>query len=69
MYPGIGHTKPLGFVAIISESKFSEFDNDLELIIGIKNILINNEIKMIKIIVIRNIFGIKIHLLVLWFML
>ena len=65
VYPGIGHTKPLGFVAIISESKFSEFDNDLELIIGIKNILINNEIKMIKIIVIRNIFGIKIHLLVL----
>lgn len=65
MYPGIGHTKPLGFVAIISESKFSEFDNELELIIGIKNILINNEIKMIKIIVIRNIFGIKIHLLVL----
>ena len=37
---------------------FSELDNDLELIIGIKNILINNEIKIIKMIVIRNIFGI-----------
>lgn len=37
---------------------FSELDNDLELITGIKNILINNEIKIIKMIVIRNIFGI-----------
>ena len=37
---------------------FYELDNDLELITGIKNILINNEIKIIKMIVIRNIFGI-----------
>lgn len=58
VYPGIGQTKPFGFISIISESRFSELDNDLELITGIKNILINNEIKIIKMIVIRNIFGI-----------
>lgn len=38
---------------------FSELDNDLELIAGTKKIVINKEIKIIIIKVMRIIFGIK----------
>lgn len=46
VYPGIGQTNPLGFISIISESKFSEFDSELELITGIKKIVMNNVIEI-----------------------